>query len=133
MSDLQNTLLRLGHVAHNGDYAGGPEWDAARLALANGDIIPPAEMLAPAFLENVGPTTLNECANACVAYVLHTKRHMAAEDALAKLASYTPRTVAEMLRAGWSESAAFQAINAAEAARRRGLAQRRKARFEGKV
>lgn len=111
-------LAYLATLAREGVY--DPEWQAACDMLTKADdIIPPAELVAPAFLPKAGTSVQRKAARECAEFIMHHARIRAAEAALFKLHGEYPnrRRTAGHIAAGWSEDEVFDAWNACDTSR----------------
>ena len=125
-------LAYLATLAREGIY--DPEWQAACDMMTRADdIIPPAELVAPAFLPEVGASVQRKAARECAEFIMHHSRIRAAEAALFKLHGEYPtrRRMADHHAAGWSADEVFAAYGECDKARDAFMRRRAKLRRAG--
>ncbi len=125
-------LAYLATLAREGVY--DPEWQAACDMMTKADdIIPPAELVASAFLPEVGTAVQRKAARECAEFIMHNLRIRAAEAALFKLHGEYPnrRRMTERKADGWSEDEVFAAWNECDKARDAFMRRRAKLRRAG--
>jgi hypothetical protein len=92
-----------------------PEWHAARQALENAEIIPPACIIAPAFLPGVDYYMLHDAARNAIEYIRHCRRLQAAQAALRAAENNGQMLILEAAYTGWSAKEARRALEEAQA------------------
>lgn len=103
-TSYRDTLARLAEVARPMDS--GREWQVACTTLAEAReawAIPPADIVAPAFLPEAGQFLYENVARLAVEYVLHASRLRDAASALARLRPGEAAWRRHVVDGGWTE------------------------------
>ncbi len=128
MTSFADKLAHLAYIARQAPGADA-EWFKACDMLAKGDdVVPLADMVAPAFLPEVGEPVQRAAAINCAEYILHTLRERDAQAAIARAKGYMPSRVHKLTEAGWTRDEVFEAMGASDAARSKFMRERAKAR-----
>jgi hypothetical protein len=112
-SRLREALAALVKAARNYEIAPDPERLAALQALENAEIVPPACILAPAFLPGVDYYMMRDASRYVVEYARHYRRLRAAQAALEEIETNAQLLLVEATYTGWSGKDAFEALQEA--------------------
>jgi hypothetical protein len=106
-AEFRNRLAEL--AARAAGMSSEPDWLAAVEAMRAGAEVPPADILAPAWLPGASVEIMDGVARDAVRYVRASLAMRAAQAELAALLPYYPRQVAAMQAAGYREDTVHRA------------------------